>query len=164
VIEPPPHYRNREPLFREAHVLTSIGRDRFGRDAQLEPSAAQAWRSMQAAAATEEITLWVVSAFRSVARQEEIVAGKLRRGLSWEQILEVSAYPGFSEHHTGTAIDISTPGGPDLIEDFETTAAFHWLSENAGRFGFALSYPRNNPHGVAYEPWHWKWHDGLGKP
>ena len=119
---------------------------------------------MQAAAATEEITLWVISAFRSVARQEEIVAGKLRRRLSCEQILEVSAYPGFSEHHTGTAIDISTPGCPDLIEDFEITAAFHWLSDNAGRFGFALSYPRNNPHGVTYEPWHWKWHDGLGKP
>ena len=164
MIEPPPQYRGRTPLFAEATELTSIGPDRLGREAWLEPNTARAWQSMQVAATAAGATLWIVSAFRSIARQEEIVAGKLRRGQSWEQILKVSAFPGFSEHHTGPAIDLATPECPDLVEEFETTAAFRWLDRHAGGFGFALSYPRDNPHGVAYEPWHWRWHDRRGKP
>ena len=35
-----------------------------------------------------------------------------------------------------------------------------WLRTNAPRFGFHLSYPRNNPHGIGYEPWHWCWRRG----
>jgi D-alanyl-D-alanine carboxypeptidase len=46
-------------------------------------------------------------------------------------------------------------GVPDLEEDFEETPAFRWLSANAGRFGFVLSFPRDNPHDYVYEPWHW---------
>ncbi|HVT32680.1 MAG TPA: D-alanyl-D-alanine carboxypeptidase family protein, partial [Rhodanobacteraceae bacterium] len=36
--------------------------------------------------------------------------------------------------------------------------AFAWLKRHASRFGFRLSYPRRNRHGIAYEPWHWCWH------
>ncbi len=164
MLEPPPQSRGRAPLFSEPTALVSIGPDRLGREAWLEPNTAQAWQSMQAAAAAAGVTLWIVSAFRSIARQEEIVAAKLRRGLSWEQILKFSAYPGFSEHHTGTAIDLATPDCPDLVEKFETTEAFRWLARHASGFGFALSYPRGNPHGIAYEPWHWRWHDAAGQP
>jgi len=32
------------------------------------------------------------------------------------------------------------------------------LQKNARRFGYRLSYPRRNPHRIAYEPWHWCWH------
>ncbi|HPF74253.1 MAG TPA: D-alanyl-D-alanine carboxypeptidase family protein, partial [Xanthomonadaceae bacterium] len=65
--------------------------------------------------------------------------------------------PGFSEHHSGNALDIGTPDEPPAEESFENTAAFDWLCENAPNFGFQLSYPRNNPHGIVYEPWHWCW-------
>ena len=44
-------------------------------------------------------------------------------------------------------------------ERFARTPEFRWLKKQAGRFGFQLSYPRNNPHGIAYEPWHWCWRD-----
>jgi len=161
-FDPPSQYRDRAPRFAEALVLASIGRDCAGREASLAPEAAGAWQAMLAAATVSGITLLVVSAFRSVARQEEIVARKLRQGLTWDQILAVSAYPGFSEHHTGTAIDLATPECPDLVEAFEATAAFQWLQQNAGRFGFTLSYPRNNSAGITYEPWHWRWHEGQG--
>ena len=164
MLEPPPQYRNRAPRFTDAAALTSIGPDRLGREAWLEPNTARAWQAMRAAAAAAGVTLWVASAFRSIARQEEIVTAKLRRGLTWEQILAVSAYPGFSEHHTGTAIDITTPDCPNLVEEFESTAAFRWLDRHARGFGFALSYPRGNPYSVVYEPWHWRWHDELGQP
>lgn len=157
MFDPPPQYRDRQPLFREPHDLISIGHDHLGRDAQLEPEAASAWQAMRETAAADGVVLTVVSAFRSIARQEEIVSGKLNCGLTWEQILKVSAYPGFSEHHTGRAVDLGTPGCPVLTESFEQTDAFRWLARNSARFGFALSYPKDNSRGVAYEPWHWMW-------
>src|SRR5690606_38685754 len=69
----------------------------------------------------------------------------------------VNAAPGYSEHHGGDALDIGTTGESPAEESFEHTAAFAWLQAHAGRFGFALSYPRDNPHGITYEPWHWRY-------
>ena len=42
-------------------------------------------------------------------------------------------------------------------ESFEATPAFDWLQRHAGASGFAMSYPRGNPHGIVYEPWHWRY-------
>ena len=71
--------------------------------------------------------------------------------------LPIFAAPGFSEHHTGRALDIGTPGFVDLEENFETTAAFAWLQVHAEEFGFTLSYPKGGTRGIGYEPWHWLW-------
>lgn len=72
-----------------------------------------------------------------------------------QEILNVNAAPGYSEHHGGRALDIGTPGEPPAEESFEHTPAFAWLTRHAGDFGFVMSYPRGNPHGIVYEPWHW---------
>ena len=96
----------------------------------------------------------IVSAFRSVERQTEIVLRKLEEGLTLDEILCVSAPPGYSEHHTGRAIDVNAQGLP-LTAEFEKTTAFQWLVMNAARFGFVMSYPRLNKFGYVYEPWHW---------
>jgi len=107
------------------------------------------------AAWTEGIHFYIVSAFRSIARQSEIIEGKRRDGLSDEDIFRVNALPGLSEHHTGRALDLNTPDLPALEEEFEDSQAFQWLIQNAGHFGFELSYPRENKYGISYEPWHW---------
>ena len=83
---------------------------------------------------------------------------KRERGLSIDEILKISAAPGYSEHHSGRAIDLTAPGYAALEEEFEKSPSFAWLRRHARRFGFALSYPRNNRRGIAYEPWHWCWH------
>jgi D-alanyl-D-alanine carboxypeptidase len=155
---PPPGYATRVPKVEEASGLVSVGPDHLGREAFLTFAAAAAWQEMTRAAADDGIDLCLVSAFRSVERQAAIVAGKLAKGMTLAQALEFSAYPGFSEHHSGNAVDIGTPGVPHLEEEFEFTPAFEWLWRNAGRFGFAMSYPRGNPSGIAYEPWHWCHH------
>ena len=134
-------------------VVAEVGGD--GREHQLTPAAAAGWRAMKAAAQADGVTLRIVSAFRSIERQAEILRAKLDRGLSLDAILEVSAPPGFSEHHTGRAVDVTTDGVPALEIEFEKTDAFCWLSKRAGEFGFYLSYPARNPNGYAYEPWHW---------
>jgi D-alanyl-D-alanine carboxypeptidase len=98
-----------------------------------------------------------------VARQREIVQRKLAKGLSWEEILRVSAYPGFSEHHTGRAVDVGSPENVrHLEESFELTAEYSWLVRRAEEFGFTQSYPRGRS-GVAYEPWHWLWRPSGGE-
>ena len=142
----------------EARRLVFIGRaEDDGRILRLTPSAAKAWRKMLAAAAADGVTLLPLSAFRSVARQSAIIRGKLARGQRIGEILRVSAVPGCSEHHTGRALDLGAPGCLKLEGAFARTPEFHWLQRYASRFGFYLSYPRNNRQGIAYEPWHWCW-------
>lgn len=143
------------PLQTQASRLVSIGPNPDGRDLQLAPAAAAAWSKMRDAAAQAGITLVALSGFRSVERQVEIIRAKLSSGHAIEDILLTVAAPGYSEHHSGRAIDVGTPGQEPLTEEFGRTPAFQWLASNAGAFGFKLSYPRGNPHGISYEPWHW---------
>jgi len=147
------------PAQMEAGGLMSIGPDIYQREQRLVPKAAAAWQSMKDSASAESVELQVVSAYRSVDYQEGIIRRKLGNGQVLEEILRVSAAPGYSEHHTGRAVDITTPGYPVLEEEFEESEAFSWLTESAGEFGFRMSFPRGNPHSVAYEPWHWAWRD-----
>lgn len=146
-------------IFSEATELVSVGLDIQGREQKLAPAAAKAWSEMKAAAARDGETLELVSAFRSVDYQKGIIQRKLAAGQSWEQILRVSALPGYSEHHTGRTVDITTLTSEPLTEAFENTSAFRWLTTHADKFGFTMTYPRGNPYGIAYEPWHWTFQD-----
>lgn len=151
--------QRRLPLCEEAQELVSIGGDVLGREQKLAPRAAAAWQRMQKAAEQQGVQLLVVSAFRSVEYQCALIQRKLDRGMSIHDILKVNAAPGYSEHHTGRALDLSTNESQPLEVAFETTPAHAWLTQHAGEYGFKLSYPRGNPHGITYEPWHWCFHD-----
>ena len=153
----PEQYCGRPPRFHEAESLVSVGPDYHGREAMMLPAAASAWLRMIAAASRDGHNLLLISAFRSIAHQAEIIRRKRAKGLSWDEILKVSAYPGFSEHHTGCAVDSASPLCPALTEDFERTPEFAWLAQHAVTFCFHMSYPKSNPFGVSFEPWHWMW-------
>ena len=143
------------PLVPEPARLAYAGRDRYRRPLWLTASAAFAWQAMQAAAACDAVALEPISGYRSHAYQHGIFLRKLARGVQLNDILMVNTAPGYSEHHSGRALDIGTPGEPPAEESFEATPAFTWLNARAVAFGFSLSYPRDNPHDIAYEPWHW---------
>ena len=129
--------------------------DVFGRMARMHPQTFLAWQTMRSAAQSEGITLQLVSAYRSVEYQTQLIKNKLAKGQTLAQILAVNALPGYSEHHSGYALDLGCPGYAHLEEEFEQSPAFRWLSDHAARYSFYLSYPRDNPWGVIYEPWHW---------
>jgi D-alanyl-D-alanine carboxypeptidase len=148
-------------VFREATELVSVGIDIHGREQKLIPQAAAAWNEMRLSAERDGKMLQLVSAFRSVDYQKQIIQRKLAAGQSWDKILRVSALPGYSEHHRGRTIDVTTPGCQPLTEEFENTSGFLWLTRRAGEFGFKMTYPRDNELGVAYEPWHWTFQDRL---
>lgn len=143
------------PLYEEAQELADAGQDCFGREQCMTPATLAAWQALQVAAQSDGVELLLVSAYRSVDYQVQIFRRKLDSGQEIAHILKVNAAPGYSEHHTGRALDIGTPGSPVLEECFEQTDAFRWLSANAAAFGFSLSFPRDNPNGISYEPWHW---------
>ncbi len=130
--------------------------DRYRRPLWLRIDAARAWLHMRDAAQRDGVLLESISGYRSHDYQLGIFERKLARGLSVDDIIAVNAAPGFSEHHSGLALDIGTPDEPPAEESFEATPAFAWLQAHAGGHGFVMSYPRDNPHGIVYEPWHWR--------
>ncbi len=142
------------PLFREGVDLVEVAG--VGRAFLIERATARDWLAMAAAAGVDGVALELVSAFRSYQQQVQLVRRKLEAGQALAEILAVLAPPGCSEHHTGQALDIGTPGCPPVDQQFEDTAAFRWLVERAGEFGFRLSYPRDNAQRYIYEPWHWR--------
>jgi D-alanyl-D-alanine carboxypeptidase len=143
------------PRFAEANDLIDVGPNLVGSMQRLTPRAAIQWQELTAAAARDGVCLLIVSGFRSIEYQANLIRNKLASGQNLEEILTVNAAPGYSEHHTGQAIDIATKGSRPLTEQFEETEAFAWLRSNAVKFGFSMTYPRENPFGIIYEPWHW---------
>lgn len=143
------------PEFEEATELVDVGLNLVGRMQRLTPATARKWQDMAAAARKDDISLMMISGYRSIDYQARLIRKKLNAGQDISDILKVNAAPGFSEHHSGRAIDIATPGSRPLTEEFEQSEAFRWLQENAEKFGFGMSYPRDNAGGFVYEPWHW---------
>ena len=105
--------------------------------------------------------LLVESGYRSPAYQLYLFLFYLpKHGYSIRETNRFVALPGYSEHGypPRQAIDfINEAGinGEDRPEEFEALPEYQWLQDHAHRFGFALSYPRQNAFNTAFEPWHW---------
>tara|TARA_B100001093_G_C26849537_1_gene1024452 strand:- start:1958 stop:2512 length:555 start_codon:yes stop_codon:yes gene_type:complete len=144
-----------KPSYVEANDLVEVEPNLVGYMQRLTPDTAKSWLEMKNKAKDDGVILILVSGFRSIEYQANLIRKKIKSGQSITQILSVNAAPGYSEHHTGCAIDIASPGTKPLCEEFEFSNAFFWLKNNALKFGFRMSYPRNNKQGFIFEPWHW---------
>jgi D-alanyl-D-alanine carboxypeptidase len=152
------HFAYEEVPASELAPITPDGR------LQMRKAAAKQYKAMAAAARANGVILVPISGFRSIAEQKHLFFDvKAQRGQDAKERAKVSAPPGHSEHHTGYAADIGDGNVPatNLSPTFEKTAAFKWLQANAARFSFEMSFPRNNPQGLNYEPWHWRF---VGDP
>lgn len=147
------------PLQPEASELIELSSNGGDKIHKLTPSAASAWEDMEITAKQQGISLIMVSGYRGLEYQRTLIEKKVEKGQDILEILKVLAPPGYSEHHTGKAIDLTTENCPPCVERFENTEAFSWLRTNAGKYNFSLSYPRDNPYGFIYEPWHWAYRD-----
>tara|TARA_Y100000814_G_scaffold248204_1_gene194105 strand:+ start:351 stop:935 length:585 start_codon:yes stop_codon:yes gene_type:complete len=142
-------------IFYESCDMVSIGNDIYNREQFLNSRAAQSFVKMKNHAKRDSVDLQFVSAFRSFDYQKKIIQRKLKRGDSIKKILRENKLPGYSEHHTGKAIDITSKELNGLSVSFEDTKEFAWLVKNASIYNFYLSYPKDNKEGIMYEPWHW---------
>ena len=78
-----------------------------------------------------------------------------RNGIEWAD--KWSAKPGFSEHQTGLALDITTSSA--TFDNFEDTEAYDWLVNNSYKYGFILRYPSDDYYltGYNFESWHFRY-------
>lgn len=133
----------------------------------LQTEAAEAFLSMQAAAARDGVDVRMQSGYRSVSYQKKLYDNKTQyyrnKGLSEAAAREKDAAivnpPGCSEHNCGLAADLNSPEHTTLDTGFADTAAFRWLCENAEQYGFILRYPKEAEAvtEITYEPWHWRY-------
>src|SRR6185437_13600892 len=141
----------------EGKDLVEVPRDVYGRKVEMVAPAAAALKRMFAAAARDGVKLETVSGFRSINYQTGLIRRKLKSGMSIQKALSINAVPGYSEHQTGCAVDLTTPGVPAADGSFEHSKAFTWLQRHGAQFGFHLSFPPGNKYGYEYEPWHWRY-------
>ena len=143
------------PKFKEETrlVLADISPD--GKERLLTPEASESWKALKSKALADGMTLFTYSAYRSFEFQFQLVRDRIRIGETVEKALCRLTPPGFSEHHSGRAVDIACPSFPHLIQEFDRSVEFRWLQDNASEFGFFMSYPKGNTFGIMYEPWHW---------
>ncbi len=114
------------------------------------------------AAAEENVWFWVASGYRSVQQQEIILDRAVRENLDLgmaeqdarTEALRTIQQPGFSEHHTGLAIDLN-----DVSDDFESTEAYRWLSKHGAEYGFVQRYKEEKAEitGIDNESWHYRY-------
>jgi len=130
---------------------------RKGEHQQLRAVAAKALMEMSRAADLAiGKPLQLVSGYRSYADQKEIYDRYVAKD-GQEDADTYSARPGYSEHQTGLAADLSTFGGK--MEKFGETKLGEWTAENAWKYGFILRYTPENHNAVGYqsEPWHYRY-------
>ncbi len=123
---------------------------------RMERETYAAFEEMFAAAQAAGYQLYVTSGYRGYEEQEEVFASYLAEG-DEEHALKYAAKPGYSEHQTGRAIDVFTPG--ETTSSFASSPVAAWLAEHAYEYGFILRYPEGKEDltGYSYEPWHYRY-------
>ncbi|WP_433946960.1 D-alanyl-D-alanine carboxypeptidase family protein [Paenibacillus sp. SN-8-1] len=123
---------------------------------KMRKEAAAALEEMFAGAKEDGVYLAGVSAYRSKKTQTSLFNRYVKKdGL--EKAKTYSAVPGYSEHQTGLAIDVSGSDGKCAAEScFGGTKEAEWLKEHAQEYGFIIRYPEGKESitGYKYEPWH----------
>ena len=122
----------------------------------LRKEAAEALEKLFSAAKKDNIFLAGVSAYRSAQTQQGLFNSYVQiQGEA--EARKYSAVPGYSEHQTGLAIDVSGSSGACAVENcFGDTPEAKWLADHSHEYGFIIRYPQGKESitGYAYEPWH----------
>ena len=128
----------------------------YGENQKLRSEAYEWYVTMFNMAKNDGIKIIVNSSYRPYKEQEEIYNDYLSR-YSQEHTDSYAARPGHSEHQTGYAVDIITPGYKG--DNFDQSEAFKWLENNAYKYGFILRYPKDKEKitGYNYESWHYRY-------
>ena len=119
----------------------------------LRKETGEAFIRMRNAASNEGLSLMAVSGYRSVEYQENLYNSYLESD-TLENVDRYSARAGYSEHHTGMAIDVF--GSIHGLREFINTPEYPWVKENAHKYGFIIRYTETGEFitGYEFEPWH----------
>lgn len=108
------------------------------------------------AAKDQNLKIIISSGYRAYQDQKETYDDYVDR-YGAKKADSLAARPGYSEHETGLALDITTGGATK--DTFDSTDEFKWLQENSYKYGFILRYPKGKEKitGFDYEPWHYRY-------
>ena len=123
------------------------------KDTQIHSSVRRYLEDILSDAVDDEVNMYVVSAYRSFGDQSALKSGY--KTLYGSGANRFSADQGYSEHQLGTTVDLTIIGVGAALSGFEKTEAYIWLQGNAYKYGFVLSYPKDNTY-YMFEPWHWR--------
>ncbi len=116
----------------------------------------QVWPHLQTmleSAKADGVNILIASGYRSFGTQASLKSSyKVTYGSGANKF---SADQGYSEHQLGTTLDLTTPELNGALVGFDKTPAYKWLTDNAHKYGFVMSYPKNNTYYV-FEPWHYR--------
>lgn len=148
----PDHYRPDDLVYPDVRFLFKEKIEKR----MMRKEAAEALEELFAAAEADGIRLAGVSAFRSAETQQRLFNLYVERD-GEEKAKTYSAMPGYSEHQTGLAIDVSGSDGSCAAEScFAGTPEAEWLEQHAADFGYIIRFPEGKEDitGYMYEPWH----------
>jgi zinc D-Ala-D-Ala carboxypeptidase len=113
-------------------------------------------KAMAQAARAHRTPLGNVSAYRSYPEQK-VLFDDYARDYGYRKAITFSARPGHSEHQLGLTIDFAPAGASDFVS--EEFGAGKWLSSNAWKYGWLMSYPKGKKPVTCYryEPWHYRY-------
>ncbi len=99
----------------------------------------------------------IISGFRTQEKQQQLYDDDLAK--TGKDYSELVAKPGYSEHQTGFAVDLTT----STTWDYDGQGDYKWIDENCWKYGFILRYPENKTDvtQIRYEPWHYRY---VGRP
>ena len=120
-------------------------------------------------AKTENRNIMVNSGFRNAKQQQEVYDSKLQlNGAEYAE--KYVQKPGYSEHHTGYAMDLAVYDEGDLEVEgdeamwtFDGKNEYFWVDQNCDQYGFVLRYSasKEDVTRIAYESWHYRY-VGIG--
>ncbi len=147
----------------------------YGNGYKLKLEVHLAFLNMQKEAQKSDVSIKIVSSYRSFKHQNDIWQRKFKTYISTgmtpknaiDKIIEYSTIPGTSRHHWGTEIDIidTNANQPKQVlapSNFGPIGPYYplkqWMDVHANSFGFYLVYtnlPKRK--GFKYEPWHYSY-------
>lgn len=122
-------------------------------DQQLRQPAAAAFIKMRNDAVADNYKIQVVSGYRTVEEQSALYNGYLENDTQ-ENVDRYCERPGYSEHHTGLAVDVV--GSKEGTEEFINTPEYSWIRDNCYKYGFIIRYTDETEDITGYQsqPWH----------
>jgi D-alanyl-D-alanine carboxypeptidase len=119
----------------------------------LRKPAVESLEEMAAAARKEGITLVASSAYRSYSYQVQLYERNVAQ-MGKEAADRESARAGHSQHQLGLVIDFGS-----ITDAFAKTPQGAWISANASRFGWSISFPDGYEEitGYRWESWHYRY-------
>jgi D-alanyl-D-alanine carboxypeptidase len=152
---------NWEKQLKTVHIKNSVGDD-----VEVEKKAYDAYLKLKADLKKDKIEVDLDSARRSVAEQQRIMDDFTKK-YGADYAAKTVAKPGYSEHHTGLALDLYLIiNGKDVTENedmIKYTKIWATIHKKLAGYGFILRYLEGSEHitGYGYEPWHIRYIDDV---